>query len=123
MGLLEIPLQSAAVERERDDGIGEEVDAGPLRTVAERVCHAHLQQAEFGIDLWLFPDSTAVSFAADPRRACNVPALILFVLRDCVEMPEHLACFRINCEYVATWNVAFAARRTDIEHAVVELRR
>ena len=69
------------------------------------------------------PDAAAVAFAADPGRTGNLPALILLVLRNGVEVPEHLAGLRIHREHVAAGDVTLAARAADIEHAVVDLRR
>ena len=121
--LLEVPLQSPRIECERDDGIGEEVDARALRAVAERVRNGHIQQTELGIDRRRFPDAAAVALAAHPGGARDVPALIFFILWDRVEVPEHLACFRVDREHMAARDVAFAAGAADINHAVVVLRR
>ena len=52
-----------------------------------------------------------------------VPALILFVLRNGVEVPEDLAGFRVDGQHVAAGNMALASRAADVEHAVVHLRR
>ena len=75
--LLEVPLQPAGIERQRDDRIGEEIDPRALRAVAERIADGHVEHAELRIDRRGFPDAAAVALAADPRRSRNVPALIL----------------------------------------------
>ena len=53
----------------------------------------------------------------------DVPALIVLVLRNRVEVPEHLAGLRVDREHVAAGNVALAARAADVDDAVVDLRR
>ena len=92
---------------------------GPLRAVAERIADRDVEQSQLRIDRRRFPDAAAVAFAADPRRAGDLPALILLVLRDRVEVPEDLAGLGVDREHVAARNVALASRAADVEHAVV----
>src|SRR4029077_8222554 len=69
------------------------------------------------------PDAASVPLAAHPAWARHVPALILLVLWDRVEVPEDLAGFRVDREDVAPGDVALAARAPDVQDAFVELRR
>ena len=78
---------------------------------------------ELGIDRRRFPDAAAVALAADPGRTGDLPALILLVLRNGVEVPQHLAGLGVDRQHVAAGNVALAAGAADVEHAVVDLRR
>ena len=123
MHLLVVPLQRAGAQREREDRIGEQVRADPLRAVAERIADGDVDQPELGIDRRRLPDAAAVALAADPGRAGDVPALIPSVLRNGVEVPEHLAGLRVDRQHVTAGNVALAARAADVDHAVVNLRR
>ena len=47
-----------------------------------------VQHAELRIDRHRLPDAAAVSLAPDPGRPRDIPALILFVLRNRVEVPD-----------------------------------
>src|SRR5213079_3346986 len=89
MYLLVVPLQGAGAQRQRDNRVGEQVGAEAFRTVAEWVADRDVDQAEFRIDRRRLPDAAAVALAAHPGRAGDRPALILVVLRDRVEVPEH----------------------------------
>src|SRR5262245_18679507 len=121
--LLEVPFQFPAVESQRDDGIRKKVDAGALGAVAEGVCDGHVEEAEIGINRRRFPDAAAMALTAHPCWAGNIPTLIFFVLRNRVEVPEHLACLCVDCKHMTTRDVAFAARRADVNHALVILWR
>src|SRR5262245_10476531 len=121
--LLEVPLQRASVERERDDRVGEEIDPRSLRAVAERIPHWHVEQPELRIDGGRFPDPASVSLAANPRGTRNVPALIPFVLGNRVETPFDLSGLGVNGQHVAAGNVTLASSTADVERAVVILRR
>ena len=96
---------------------------GSLRAVAEWIADRHVEQSQLGIDGRRLPDAAAIALAADPGRAGDLPALILFVLRNRVEVPEDLAGLGIDGQHVAAGNVALASRAADVEHAVVHLRR
>src|SRR5215831_480909 len=123
MRLLEKPFQLTSGQRERENRIGKEVDAGALGAVAEWIADSHVQQAQLWIDRGRFPDSAAVALATDPGRTGDFPALIPFVLRHGVEVPEDFAGFRIDCENMPTGNVALAPCTADVEDSVVHLRR
>ena len=123
MGLLVMPFQRAGRQRQREDRVGEQVGAGALRAVAERIADRDVEQPERRIDRRRFPDAAAVALAADPGRTGDVPALIFFVLRNGVEVPEDLAGLGVDRQHMAAGNVALAARAADVEHAVVDLRR
>src|SRR6185295_11042 len=69
-----------------------------------------------------FPDPAAIALAADPRRTGDLPALILVVLWNGVEVPEDLPRSGIDRQDVTAGNVALASCAADVEHAVVHLR-
>src|SRR5215471_1239209 len=112
--LLEVPFQFPAVESKRDDGISKKVDAGALCAVAKGVADSHIEEAEIGINRRRFPHAAAVALTAHPCWAGNIPTLVFFVLRNRVEVPEHLACLCIDCKHMSTRDVAFAACRADV---------
>src|SRR5204862_890514 len=107
--LLEVPLQRSGAEAQGNDRIGEEIRAHSLFAVAEGIRDRRVQDTELRIDCHRLPDAAAVSLAADPRRARDIPTLIFFVLRNRVEVPENLSGLRIDGEHVSAGNVAFAA--------------
>src|SRR5262249_46779140 len=121
--LLEVPLQPAVGERERENRVGEEIRTDALRAVAERIADGDVEEAELGIDRRRFPDAAAVALAADPCRPRDRPALIVLVLRDRVEVPQRFPALRVDGKDVAARDVALAARAADVYHAVVDLRR
>src|SRR5205823_240926 len=82
-----------------------------------------VEDAELRIDRHRFPDAAAVSLTADPGGPRDIPALIFFVLRNRIEVPENFSGFRIDGEHVTAGNMAFAAGAANVEHAVVVLRR
>src|SRR5262245_16431912 len=116
--LLKVPCELAGAERERDDRVGEKILPGSLPGVAERIADRDVKQSQLGIDRRCLPDAAAVALATYPRRSGDLPTLILLVLRNRVEMPEHLARLRVDSEHVAARDVALAPRAADIEHAV-----
>ena len=120
---LVVPAQLAVLDVEGEDRVGEQVHAVPLGAVAERVADGDVEQAELRIERRGLPDAAAVADAADPGRARDVPALVVLVLRDRVEVPDHLAGRRIHGQHVAARNQALAAGRPHVDHAVVDLRR
>ena len=120
--LLVVPGELSRLEIQRDDRVGEQVGAGPLRAVAEGVPDRGVEQAELGVDGRRLPDAPAVAPAADPGRAGDVPALVVLVLRNGVEVPDDLAGLRVDGEHVAARDHALAAGRADVEDAVVDLR-
>src|SRR5439155_17883795 len=58
-----------------------------------------------------------------PCRSGDVPALVLLVLRNRVEVPQDLSGFRIDGDHVAAGNMALTARRADVDDPVIDLRR
>src|SRR5436190_13480292 len=123
MRLLEVPLQPAVAEGQRDDRVAEEIRARALLAVAVGIADRDVHEAERRIDRGRFPNAAAVALAADPRRPRDVPALILLVLRHGVEDPEDLAGLGVHREHMAAGNVALAAGAADVDDAVVDLRR
>src|SRR4029077_13426392 len=91
--------------------------------LAERVADRHIYEAQLRIDRRGLPNAAAVALAAHPGRPGNVPALILLILRDRVELPLHLAGLGVDRQDVPARNMALTARAADVERAVVELRR
>src|SRR5262245_8168463 len=109
MGLLEVPLQLSRIEAQRQKCTRKQIDACTFRAVAVRIPDCHIEQTQFRIDRRRLPDASAVAFAANPRGTCNLPTLVLFVLRNRVEVPQNLARLRIDGQHVSSWDVTLAA--------------
>src|SRR5262249_40498066 len=90
---------------------------------AERIADRHVDQPQLWIDDGGFPNPTTVALTANPCRARRLPALILCVLRNRVEVPLDLAGFRVDREHMAARNVTLASPAADVQRAVVILRR
>ena len=121
--LLVVPLHLSVLERQRHDRVGEQVRTRALGAVAKRVADRDVEQAQLGIDRRRLPDAAAVSAAADPGRTGDVPPLVVLVLRNGVEVPEHLAGLGVDRHHVTARNHALAAGRAHIQDALVDLRR
>src|SRR5205823_12085035 len=96
---------------------------GTLAAVTERIADRHVEHPELRINRRRFPDAAPIALPANPGRARRVPALILLVLWNGVEVPEHLSRFRVHREHVAAGDMALAACAPDVQNAVEVLRR
>ena len=119
--LLVVPLQPTILEGQGENRVGEQVHAGPLGAVTERVADGDVEHAELGIDRRGLPDPPALASSANPGRTGNLPPLIGFVLRNRVEVPDDLSGLGINREDMTARNEALATGRADVDHTVVDL--
>src|SRR6187549_898174 len=103
MGLLEVPLQAPGIERECDDRVCEKVHPGALAAVPVGIADRHVKQPEFRIDRSRLPDAATVALAAYPCGSRDLPSLVLLILWDGIEVPEHLSGLRIDSQHVTAW--------------------
>src|SRR5678815_4295743 len=121
MDLLEMPIQFACLQRQRNDGVCKQIHAEAFWWIAPGIANRDIEHSKLRIDGERFPHSTAVSLAANPRRAGDLPALIFCILRNRVEMPETSSRLRIDGHDVSPADMTFTPCGSHVDNAVVNL--